>query len=111
MNVLGKHDEAQRQHELTELGDAAAAPGPLRALSEARDLVQVQNGFDAATAALEERVATTDPGDSKLPYLRTLVVLTKHVELHLRDQLASLQRLYEGLEEMHDLVHETFPAE
>ncbi|HWC89089.1 MAG TPA: DUF3209 family protein, partial [Pirellulales bacterium] len=43
-------------------------------------------------------------------YLRALVVLTKKVELDLRNQLESTTRLYRDLDEMHDLVHEIFPA-
>ena len=37
MKVLGHEDEAERQHELTELGAAADQPGPLWAVVTARD--------------------------------------------------------------------------
>jgi hypothetical protein len=48
--------------------------------------------------------------DPKLPYLRTLLVLTKKVELDLKAQVDGLARMNRELEEMHDLVHELFPA-
>ena len=111
MRVIGLNDEAERQHELGELGSAADAAGPLRAACEARNLAGLYGAYDAAIAALEERVASTPPTDAKLPYLRTLVVLTKKVDLDLRQQMASLTQLYRDLEEMHDFVHEIYPAE
>ena len=46
-----------------------------------------------------------------IPYLRTLVVLTKKVELDLQHQIASVTQLYRDLEAMHDFVHEIYPAE
>ena len=35
MRVLGRKDEAERQHEMAELGNGAEAPGPIRSLCEA----------------------------------------------------------------------------
>ena len=35
MQVLGRNNEAERQHELAELGGGAEAPGPIRSLCEA----------------------------------------------------------------------------
>ena len=42
--------------------------------------------------------------------VRTLVVLTRKVELDLQHQIESLTHLYRDLEEMHDFVHEIYPA-
>jgi uncharacterized protein DUF3209 len=110
MRILGIEDEAERQHELAELGEAAATAGPIRSLSEARDLVQLKRFYESALAVLDEKVARMAPDDPRLPYHRSLVILTKKVELDLRNQLDSLTRLYRDLEEMHDFVHEIYPA-
>jgi hypothetical protein len=111
MRILGRDDEAERQHELAELGDGAERPGPVRALCEARDLRQMQTQFDAAVGALEEKVALTAPTDPQLPYYRTLLVLTRKVELDLRHATEQLTHLYTDMEAMHDFVHELYPAE
>jgi hypothetical protein len=110
MNVLGHADPAERAHELAELGAAARTPGPLASLAEARDLAAVTGLYVTSTGALLEKVARTPEGDPKLPYYRSLVVLTKKVELELRAHVDGLARLNRELEEMHDLVHEIFPA-
>ncbi len=111
MSVLGKNDEAERQHELAELGSGADRPGPIRSLCDARDLASLLRFYEASLSQLEERVAATAPHDPKLPYLRTLLVLTKKVELDLTNQIDGLGRLYADLERMHDFVHEIYPAE
>ena len=111
MGVLGHDDEAERQHELAELGDGANEPGPLRAMCGAKDLAQLQKFYEASVATLEQRVATTAPDDAKLPYLRTLIVLTRKVELDLAHQIDGLLHLYRDLEAMHDFVHEIYPAQ
>lgn len=111
MEVLGVKDDAERQHELAELGSGADQPGPIRSLCEAKDLAALQRFYESAIARLEERVSGTKPDDPKLPYFRTLVVLTKKVELDLRHQIEGLTHLYRDLDEMHDFVHEMYPAE
>ena len=110
MNVLGIVDEAERQHELAELGVAAEAPGPVRSLAQARDFSQLASFYDGALAELAEKVARMSAADPKLPYYRSLLILTKKVELELAGQRASLERMYRDLEELHDYVHEIFPA-
>lgn len=111
MNVLGHKDPAERAHELAELGAAAKTPGPLASLAEARDLDTVTKLYATSLGALLEKVARTKEDDPKLSYYRSLVVLTKKVELELRAHVDGLARLNRELEEMHDLVHEIFPAE
>jgi hypothetical protein len=111
MRILGLDDEAERQHELAELGAAADEAGPVRSLCTAGDLASLKRFYDAATAALEEKSAAASADDPDLPYLRTLVVLTKKVELDLQHQIDALADLYRDLEQMHDLVHEIYPAE
>lgn len=111
MRVLGRQDEAERQHELAELGAGADQPGPIQSMCEARDLANLKRFYEGALAALEERVSATRSDDPKLPYLRSLLVLTKKVELDLAHQIEALTHLYRDLDEMHDLVHEIYPAE
>jgi hypothetical protein len=111
MKILGIHDEAERNHELAELGAAADEPGPIRSLTQASDFAELRKLYEASLARLDEKVARTPTSDAKLPYYRSLVLLTKKVELDLRGHAESLNRLYRDLEEMHDLVHEIYPAD
>lgn len=108
MRVLGRDDAAERQHELAELGDAAA--GPLSSLCGAGDLAAIRRSFDTALSTLEEKVAGTALDDPELPYLRTLLVLNRKVELDLRHHVEALTHLYRDLDAMHDFVHELYPA-
>ena len=110
MNILGTNDEAERAHELAELGEAARTPGPIASLMKARDLDALAKLFATSLVGLNEKVARAEASDPKLPYLRTLVVLTKKVELELSAQVASMSRMNRELEEMHDFVHELFPV-
>lgn len=110
MQILGIQDEAERQHELAELSQGEAPSDALRVLSESRDFGSLKRFFETALAQLEERVARTPANDRQMPYLRALIVLTKKVELDLRNQLESLTRFYRDLDEMHDFVHELFPS-
>jgi hypothetical protein len=110
MRVIGIDDEAERQHELAELGDACEKPGPLRALVGASDVASLQKSYEAALAQLGDKVARTPLDDAKLPYLRSLLILTKKVELELAAHQETLTRFYRDLEELHDYVHEIYPA-
>jgi hypothetical protein len=110
MKILGRDDQAERQHELAELGSASSQPGPIASLCDAGDLEVLRRFYEQAVSLLEERVAATSADDRKLPYLRSLVILTKKVELDLNGQIANLTRLYSELEQMHDFVHEIFPV-
>ena len=114
MKILGTHDEAEEAHELAELGEAARKPGPLASMIQPPDLESLVKLFGASLVDLNEKVARAASragSDPKLPYLRSLVVLTRKVELDLRAQVDGLARMNRELEEMHDLVHELFPAE
>ena len=110
MNVLGIDDDAERQHELAELGAAAEEAGPLRSLAQARSLGQLERMYAASLTRLAETVARTRADDPKLPYYRSLLILTTKVELDLRNQVESMTRLWRDLEEMHDYTHEIFPS-
>jgi hypothetical protein len=110
MKLLGINDEAERAHELAELGDAASTPGPIASLMGASNLEALVALYGTSLVDLGEKVARTKPDDPKLPYLRSLLVLTKKVELELRGHVDGLARVNRELEEMHDFVHEIFPA-
>jgi hypothetical protein len=110
MRILGLDDEAERQHELAELGDGANRPGPIRSLCGAQDLASLRRFFEAALADLEERIAHKPADDADLPYLRSLLILNKKVELDLQNYVQTLNTFYRDLDEMHDLVHEIYPA-
>jgi hypothetical protein len=110
MQVLGRTDEAERQHELAELGTGAEAPGPIRSLCTATNLAALKRLYESALSDLNTKVASTPSDDPKAAYYRTLVVLTKKVELELAGHVDTLTRFYRELDEMHDFVHEIYPA-
>ena len=72
MKILGRNDEAERQHELAELGDAVGQPGPVASLCEANDFERLRQFYQLAVSSLEERASSTSLDDPKLPYLRSL---------------------------------------
>lgn len=111
MQVLGRNDEAERAHELAEIGEAGSKVEPIASLCAARDLASLRRLFDMSLADLGAKVAAAPADDPKLPYLRTLMVLTKKVELDLAGHVDALSRFYTELEEMHDFVHEIYPAD
>jgi hypothetical protein len=111
MRIVGIDDEAERQHELAELGEGANKPGPIQSLSQATNLEDLKKFFDASLSELEQKVSGVAKDDPKLPYLRTLVVLSNKVNQDLTNEVEGLKKLYNDLEEIHDLVHEIYPAE
>lgn len=111
MRILGINDEAEKQHELAELGDASREAGPIRSLTQAESLEDLRRFFETALVSLEQKVSATPGDDSKLPYLRTLLVLTRKVEKELGNHIEMLTRFYRDLDEMHDFVHEIYPAQ
>lgn len=110
MSLLGIEDEAERVHELNEIGTEATEPGVLKALIEARDWKALGAHFEASLAELEARVAKTAPDDPKLGYLRALLVFTRKIELDLARLRGNLEGFYQDLDEMHDYLHELYPA-
>lgn len=110
MRTIGIEDEAERQHELAELGDYATQPGPLRSMSDANSLESLKASYDAGISRLEETIAAKDPNDPKIGYYRTLLVITKKAELDLSNQIESLTRFYRDLDQIHDFIHEIYPA-
>jgi hypothetical protein len=111
MKILGRNENGEREHELSELGEASRRPGPVASLCQASDLERLKSFYESAVSSLEERVSATAPDDPDLPYLRSLIILTKKVELDLSNQIDSLTRFYRDLEQMHDFVHEIYPVD
>lgn len=110
MQLFGIEDEAERQHELAELGAAAETPGPLKSMMEARTLADLRQQFAASLVGLEERAAKLPAGSPEQPYMRSLLILTRKVELELGRHGEALNGLFRDLEEVHDYVHEIYPA-
>jgi Protein of unknown function (DUF3209) len=111
MRTIGIEDESERQHELAELGEYATGHGPLQSMVNATTLEGLKRDYDAAISSLEEKISSVDPKDTKLGYYRTLLVTTKKVEFDLSNQLESLRRFYRDLDQIHDFIHEIYPAE
>lgn len=111
MNLLGIDDPAELAHETAELGDSLTKAGPIASLARARNLGEARSLFAISVAELDQRVATTASDDPSLPYLRTLTVLTKKVELDLASHVGLMETLFRDLETVHDFVHELYPVE
>ena len=109
MKLLGIEDEAAKVHDENELGESLSAPGPISSLTNADNLKSMQSLFQASLGDLEKKVAEMDKGAKELPYYRSLMILTKKVELNLENQLNSLNKFYQDLDEIHDFVHEVYP--
>ena len=110
MNVLGIENDAEKQHELDELGGLVNELGPIRSLTESVSMKDLHTYFESSVTLLEERVAKMAADDEKIPYYRSLLVITKKVEMDLRNQIDNVAKLYHDLEEMHDYMHEIYPA-
>jgi hypothetical protein len=111
MNVIGGYDESERAHERSELGPLADTPGPIATLANTNELKHLRERFEASLSLLEERVAKAAPDAAERPYLSALMVFTKKVELELAAHVDNLTRFCRELEEMHDFIHELYPAE
>ena len=110
MKVLGIDDEAEKQHELKELGDRIDCEGPLKSMTNAEDLDKLRTFFSVSLVDLQEMVSKTAQGDPKLPYYNSLLVLTKKVEHELTSYYKNLEALYNDLDEVHHYLHELYPA-
>ncbi|WP_080634519.1 DUF3209 family protein [Leptospira weilii] len=111
MNVIGIRDEAAIRHERAEIGeDRLNAPGPIRSLAEAKDFESLIKFYEASLTDLEETISKTKKDDPKMAYYRSLLILTKKIEFELKNSIFTFQNLFRDLEEIHDFVHEIFPA-
>ncbi|EQA44527.1 PF11483 family protein [Leptospira broomii serovar Hurstbridge str. 5399] len=111
MNVLGIDDEVTRIHEVNEIGqNLLAQPGPIQSLSRAGNLTSLLQFYESSLTELEQKISLLPPNDPKLSYYRSLLILTKKVELELKNTFQNLNTIFNDLEEMHDFVHEIYPG-
>lgn len=111
MTILGINDPTEKEHEMAELGADAHKPGPIQSLLKSTNLAELRQNYENSLVDLEAKVSAMDATDPALPYYRTLIVTTKKIELDLRSHAAMLQRLYQDMEEVHDVIHEIYPAD
>jgi len=109
MNVIGIDDEAERNQEMAELGGLATQKGPICDLTQSQSLSSLLTHYESSLVLLEEKVSQCKVTDPQLPYYKTLLVMTKKVELDLRNHMESLKTFYKDLEEVHDFMHEIYP--
>ncbi|MDC0254711.1 DUF3209 family protein [Bacteriovoracales bacterium] len=110
MKIIGIENEAARIHDENEVGEALNNAGPIQSLAKADSLKDLQKFFDSSISDLEERVSKLSDDDKNLPYYRSLLILTKKVELELESHLKGVESFWKNLDEMHDYVHEIFPG-
>lgn len=110
MNVLGIKDEAARVHDENEVGEALGKPGPLQSLAKSQDMKALKTFFENSISDLEKKVSGLGEDDEKLAYYRSLLILTKKVELDFEAHCKSLETFWKNLDEMHDFVHEIYPG-
>ncbi|EQA35107.1 PF11483 family protein [Leptospira inadai serovar Lyme str. 10] len=111
MNILGIEDEVTRIHEVNEIGqNLLSQPGPIQSLSHAGNLTSLLQFYESSLTELEQKISVLPPGDPKLSYYRSLLILTKKVELELKNTFQNLNTLFNDLEEIHDFVHEIYPG-
>jgi hypothetical protein len=110
MKVIGLENEAAKIHDENEVGDALNKAGPLQSLAKANSLKDLQTYFDSSISNLEDKVSKLSKDDEKLAYYRSLLILTKKVELELENHLKGVEDFWKNLDEMHDYVHEIFPG-
>ncbi len=109
MKVLGIENEAAKNHDENEVGEALHMSGPLQSLSKSKDLKSLQSFFETAVSDLEIKISKVSADDKDLPYFRSLLILTKKIELDLEVQIKSFEGLWRNLDEVHDYVHEIYP--
>lgn len=109
MNVLGIKNEAAKDHDERELGEGLTKEGPIKSLANSKTLEELKTFYQSSLTDLEKKIGDCSD-DKELAYLRSLLILTKKVELDLENHMTSLNSFYRGLDEMHDFVHEIYPA-
>jgi len=110
MNVVGIEDDAEKQHELNELGDAAGIAGPIKSMMESTNLEDLKRFYEASLSDLNQKLSDMSADDPKLAYHQSLMILTKKVEQELNVQIGNFQQMWKDLDEIHHLTHEVYPA-
>ncbi|EMJ57074.1 PF11483 family protein [Leptospira interrogans serovar Valbuzzi str. Duyster] len=110
MNLIGIKDETTIRHEQSEIGTVLKSPGPIRSLAEAKDFESLIKFYEISLTDLEEKISKMKKDDPKMAYYRSLLILTKKIEFELKNSVFIFQNFFRDLEEIHDFVHEIFPA-
>ncbi|EKR84579.1 PF11483 family protein [Leptospira interrogans str. UI 08452] len=110
MNLIGIKDETTIRHEQSEIGVVLESPGPIRSLAEAKDFESLIKFYEISLTDLEEKISKMRKDDPKMAYYRSLLILTKKIEFELKNSVFTFQNFFRDLEEIHDFVHEIFPA-
>ncbi|AAS72162.1 DUF3209 family protein [Leptospira interrogans] len=110
MNLIGIKDETTIRHEQSEIGTVLESPGPIRSLAEAKDFESLIKFYEISLTDLEEKISKMKKDDPKMAYYRSLLILTKKIEFELKNSVFIFQNFFRDLEEIHDFVHEIFPA-
>jgi len=111
MNVLGGNRSAERQHEEAELGAALSREGPIKSLATSATFEDAKHQLEDAIVELEQRQAEMAPDDPNFHYTKTLLVAVKSAETTYRRLQTDVEHFFRSLEEVHDLIHEIYPAE
>lgn len=111
MEVLGIEDQAEKEHEMKELGARLTEAGPLKSMAEGGNLERLIRFYSHSLVELQEKVAKMAPDDKNLPYYNTLLVVTKKVEQDLQIQHDNMKRFWSDLDEIHHYLHELYPAD
>jgi hypothetical protein len=109
MNVLGTEDRSAREHAERELD--GHLDGPVEALANAETLSAIERHLDTALVDLEEEIAATDENDPEYDYLRGRLVAVRDAERAVHRLTTQGESVLDGLGEVHDVLHETFPVD
>ncbi|RQH01798.1 DUF3209 family protein [Natrarchaeobius oligotrophus] len=109
LNVLGTADRSAREHAETEL--EGHLDGPIGALAAADSLAEIERHLDAALVDLEEDVAAMSADDPEYGYTRGRLLAVRDAERAVHRLTAQGESILDGLDDAHDLLHETFPDE
>ena len=108
--ILGTRPDMELTHEVAELGSVCEVDGPLRRVTEARDLATLRRALEAAVTDHEAQLASMSADDPQLGYHRALVVTVRGVLRDVARMSTMMERFYLDIEDTHDLLHEVFPG-
>ncbi|MCK6521385.1 DUF3209 family protein [Myxococcota bacterium] len=109
-NLLGTRPAVELTHEVAELGALCELDGPLRRLTQARDLGTLRRALEAAVGEHEAQLGAMSPDDPTLGYHRALVVTVRCALRDVERMSMMIERFYLDIEDTHDLLHEVFPG-
>ena len=110
MKVLGIENEAARIHDENEVGASLTSDGPIKSLANSQNLYELKSFYQNSLVNLDNRIGELGSDHKELAYYNSLMILTKKVELELENQITSIEKLYQNIDEVHDFVHEIYPG-